>query len=94
MMGIFGVGVLMFTLPWFWVLLPVDHKIRGKRTAFFIGWQTAPLIGFIFSDTSLSYLLQTVSASVLAYVLVRFTLNTTRFAQWRRQYYAVAQDGL
>lgn len=91
-MAIFGVGVLLYTLPWLWVLLPVDHHVRGKRVAFFIGWQTAPLIGFLFSDTSLSYLLQVVSASIVAYFLVRFMLNTTRFEDWRRQYYSAPQD--
>jgi hypothetical protein len=91
-MAIFGVGVLLYTLTWLWVLLPIDNSVIGKRIAFFIGWQTAPLIGFLFSDTSLSYLLQVVSASIGAYLLVRFTLNTPSFVEWRRQYYSAPQD--
>ena len=91
-MDIFWIGLLGYTLLWSWVLLPIDSKVLTQRISFFIGWQTAPLFGFLVSDTSLSYLLQVVSASVVAYFLVRFMLNTTRFEEWRRQYYSAPQD--
>ena len=91
-MDIFWLGLLGYTLLWLWTLMPVDSKILRQRIVFFIGWQTAPLFGFLFSDTSLSYLLQVVSASVVAYFLMRFTLNTPRFVEWRRQYYSALQD--
>ena len=91
-MDIFWIGLLGYTLLWSWVLLPVDSKVLSQRISFFISWQTAPLFGFLFSDTSLSYLLQVVSASVVAYLLMRFTLNTPRFVEWRRQYYSAPQD--
>ena len=91
-MVIFWLGLLGYILLWLWVLLPVDSKVLRQRISFFIGWQTAPLFGFFFSDTSLSYLLQVVAASGAAYILVRLTLNTQTFRSWRRQYYSVQQD--
>lgn len=91
-MDIFWLGLLGYSLLWLWVLLPVDSKVLRQRISFFIGWQMAPLIGFLFSDTSLSYLLQLVSVSILAYFLVRCTLNTPRFVDWRRRYYATLHD--
>lgn len=91
-MGLFWLGLLGYTLLWLWTLMPVDSKILRQRIVFLIGWQTAPLFGFLFSDTSLSYLFQVVSASVVAYLLVHFTLNTPSFVDWRRQYYSAPQD--
>jgi len=91
-MDIFWLGLLGFTLLWLWTLMPVDSKILRQRIVFLIGWQTAPLFGFLFSDTSLSYLFQVVSASVVAYLLVHFTLNTPSFVEWRLQYYSAPQD--
>ena len=91
-MDIFWIGLLGYTLLWSWVLLPVDRKVLSQRIAFFLGWQIAPLFGFLFSDTSLSYLLQVMLASGVAYLLVRLTLNTQCFVHWRHQYYSVQQD--
>ncbi len=91
-MDIFWLGLLGYPLLWFWVLLPVDNKILRQRQSFFWGWQTAPFIGCLLSDTSLNYLLQVISSSAIAFVLVRYMLNTQTFKNWRHQYYSEPQD--
>lgn len=91
-MDIFWLGLLGYSLLWLWVLLPVDNKILRQRQSFFWGWQAAPFIGFLFSDTTLNYLLQVLSSSAIAFVFVRSMLNTQTFKNWRHQYYSVQRD--
>ncbi len=91
-MDIFGLGLLGYSLLCLWVLLPVDHKILRQRCAFFLGWQAVPLLGFLQSDTSLNYLLQVMSSAAIAFILVRYVLNTQTFQNWRQQYYSGQQD--